>query len=122
MRSLHVCPRARSSDNCFDCRKCFLVMLTLEVTGGLSRCSVFQTRALDLERVKRTYLKGPVTQYLWREIEARARAAHRTDIADAIDQAVNRTRRMNRLLFPTAWMSTKRGLWRLANLWRAAVI
>ena len=122
MRSLHVCPRARSSENCCDCRKCFLVMLTLEVTGGLSRCSVFQARALDLERVKRTYLKGPSTQYLFRQIESRARAQGRLDIADAIEQSMKRTRRLNRLLFPAVWMSTKRGLWRVAKLWRAAVL
>jgi hypothetical protein len=96
-------------------------MLTLEVIGALSRCSVFRARALDLERVKRTYLKSPSYEYLFRQIETRARAAYRTDIADAIEQSVKRTRRMNRLLFPTAWMSTKRGLWRLASLWRAAV-
>jgi hypothetical protein len=97
-------------------------MLTLEVIGASSRCSVFQARALDLERVKRTYLKGPAYEYLFRLIQARARAIHRTDIADAIDQCINRTRRLNRLMFPTPWMRTKRGLWRLARLWRAAVI
>ena len=58
MRSLHVCPRERSSENCCDCRKCFLVMLTLEVIGALSRCSVFRRRAIDLERVKRTLPPG----------------------------------------------------------------
>jgi hypothetical protein len=60
--------------------------------------------------------------YLFRQIEARARSAYRTDIADAIDQSVKRTRRLNRLLFPAAWMRTKRGLWRVARLWRAAVL
>jgi hypothetical protein len=122
MRSLHVCPRARSSENCCDCRKCFLVMLTLEVTGGLSRCSVFQARTLDLERVKRTYLKGPSTQYLFRQIEARARAQGRLDIADAIEQSVKRTRRLNRLIAIPNWLSTKRGLWRVARRWRESVL
>jgi hypothetical protein len=122
MRSLHVCPRARSSENCCDCRKCFLVMLTLEVTGALSRCSVFSRHPLDLERVKRTYLKGPTTQYLFRQIEVRARAQGRLDIAQAIDQAVKRTRRLNRLLWPATWMRTKPGLWRIARVLRERVL
>jgi len=122
MRSLHVCPRERSSENCCDCRKCYLVMLTLEVIGALSRCTVFRRRPLDLDRVGRTYLKGPAYEYLFGQIQARAREAGRTDIVHAIDRCVNRTRRLNRVLFPARWMATKRGLWRVARWWREAVL
>jgi hypothetical protein len=122
MRVLHVCPRTRSSENCGDCRKCFLVMLTLEVLGALQRCTAFGGRRLDLERVGRTFLKSRAYEYLFQDIEGRARAAGRTDIADAIARCVIRTRRLNRLLLPTQWLREKRGLWRLARLWRTAVL
>ena len=58
MRSLHVCFRSGTADNCCDCRKCLLAMLTLEVSGAMPRCSVFPSR-LNLDRVRRVYLRGP---------------------------------------------------------------
>jgi hypothetical protein len=122
MRSLHVCARGRSSENCCECRKCFLVMLTLELIGALSRCSVFSRRAIDLERVKRTYLNVSSTQYLFREIESRARTQGRLDIADAVHRALRRTDRINRLLLFPTWLSTKRGLWRVARVLRRAAL
>ncbi len=122
MRSLHVCPRSHSSENCCDCRKCYLVMLTLEVCGALSRCSTFRTRDPDLERVKRIYVKSPAYEYLFHQIEIRARAARRGDIADAIIQCVKRSRRLKHLVLLLDWLKTKRGLWRVARLWRTAVL
>ena len=52
MRHLHVCYRLGSADNCCDCTKCLLAMLTLEVVGALDRCPPLRRRSLDLERVR----------------------------------------------------------------------
>jgi hypothetical protein len=122
MRSLHVCPRARSSENCCDCRKCYLVMLTLEVIGALSRCPTFRTHDPDLERVKRIYVRSLTYEHLFGEIADRARAVGRGDIADAIGQSVIRSRRLKRLLIVPDWLKTKRGLWRIARLWHQVVL
>src|SRR5262249_26505582 len=43
MRALHVCYRNGDSNNCCDCRKCYLAMLTLEVRGQLPRCSTMKS-------------------------------------------------------------------------------
>jgi hypothetical protein len=96
-------------------------MLTLEVIGALSQCSAFRTHTPDLERVKRIYLHSPSYEYHFCQVEIRARAAGRRDIADAIAHCLNRTRRLKRLLLPD-YLSTKRGLWRLARLMRMAVL
>jgi hypothetical protein len=122
MRSLHVCPRAGSSENCCVCRKCYLVMLTLEAIGALSRCSAFRSRALDLERVKRIFLADLAYEKHYGEIEVRARATGRRDIADAITECLSRSRRLKRLLIVPDWLRTKRGLWRLARWMRMAVL
>ena len=55
MRSLHVCFRSLSADNCCACRKCLLTMMTLELTGSLARCSAFRERTVDLDRVRRSF-------------------------------------------------------------------
>jgi hypothetical protein len=121
MRSLHVCPRARSSENCCNCRKCYLTMSMLEISGALSRCSAFRRQAIDTERVKRIFLGPSPYEYRFREIEVRARAAGREDIAEAIAHCLDRTRHLKRLL-PPDWLKTKRGLWRVASMWRKAVL
>lgn len=115
MRSLHVCYRTSSADNCCNCRKCFLAILTLEVLGALDRCRTLPRQALDLNRVRRTYLRSAAYRRLYREVEIRARAAERRDIADAIAVCVNRSRRMKPVLVVLQWLSTKRGIWRIAR-------
>jgi hypothetical protein len=122
LRSLHVCPRRRSSENCGDCRKCFLVMLTMELAGALSRCSTFPSATTNLDRVRCTYLKSPSYEYLFEQIQIRARAAGRFDIVAAIEESLTRTRRLNRLLAPATWMRTKPLLWRLARIMRERVL
>jgi hypothetical protein len=122
MRSLHVCYRINSSENCCDCRKCLLAMLNLEVLGALSRCATFRRRSLDLERVKRVYVRSPAYERLYGDIEARARAAGRSDVADAIAACLSRSRRLKPLIVVLQWLSTKRGVWRVARRWRSKVL
>ncbi len=118
MRSLHVCYRINSADNCCDCRKCLLAILTLEVLGALDRCPALRRRTLDLDRVRKIYLRSPAYRRLYRDIEIRARAAGRRDIAEAIAMCLRRSRRMKPLLVTLRWLETKRGIWRIARLLR----
>ena len=113
LRSLHVCYRINSSENCGDCMKCLLTMLNLEVLGALPRCTTFPK--LDLERVKRAYVHSSPYQRLYRELAGRARAAERTDVADAIDEALRRSRKLQRWMAALEWLGTKRGIWRIAR-------
>jgi hypothetical protein len=114
LRSLHVCYRSGSADNCCDCRKCLLAMLTLDVFGVLSRCSVFP-RPLDLERVRRVYLRGPHYCRLYGDILVRAREAGRKDIADAIAACRLRYRYTKPAMTVIDWLAERRGLWRVAR-------
>ncbi len=113
LRSLHVCYRINSSENCGDCMKCLLTMLNLEILGALSRSSTFPR--LDLQRVKRAYIHSPPYQRLYRDLVGRARAAARTDVADAIEGALRRSRKLERWMAPLEWLGTKRGVWRVAR-------
>jgi len=122
MRSLHVCFRARSAENCCACRKCYLTMLTLDVIGALSRCPAFRVHDLDLARVKRIFVDSSINAVIFREIEARARAVGRHDVADAIGKCLKRSRRLQRLVSLLGWLNTKRGLWRVARRLRPVVL
>ena len=102
MRALHVCFRSGTADNCCDCRKCLLAMLTMEVFGVLSRYSAFP-RPLDLERVRRVYLRGPHYSRLYGDIRLRHR--YTKPAMTVID-----------------WLAKRRGLWRVARRLRPAFL
>ena len=121
MRSLHVCFRSGSADNCCDCRKCLLAMLTLEVFGVMSRCSAFP-RPLDLERVRRVYLRGPAYWRLYGDILVRARKAGRKDIAKAIAACRLRYLYTKPAITVIDWLAARRGLWRVARRLRPAFL
>ena len=123
MRSLHVCFRSGTADNCCDCRKCLLAMLTLEVFGVLSGCPAFP-RPLDLERVRRVYLRSPSYWRLYTDILVRARKAGRKDIAKAIAACRLRYLYTKPAIKVIDWLAARRGLWRVARRlrprsWRA---
>lgn len=115
MRSLHVCYKARSADNCCDCRKCLLAMLTLEVLGVLDRCPPLRRRVLDLGRVRSVYLRSAAYRRLYQDVMKRARIAGRDDVARAIAVCVLRSRLMKPWLAALDWLATKRGIWRIAR-------
>ena len=121
MRSLHVCFRSGTADNCCDCRKCLLAMLTLEVFGLMSRCSVFP-RPLDLERVRRVYLRSPSYWRLYTDILVRARKAGRKDIAKAIAACRLRYLYTKPAMTVIDWLAERRGLWRVARRLRPAFL
>src|SRR5262249_9415482 len=112
MRHLHVCPRKMDSRNCGECRKCYLVKLTLEVLG--SRDSpVFDKPEIDLEVVKRLYARPPGYATMFAVVAARARAAARPEIADAIARSIERSARRAWWIRMGERLRTTRGLWRL---------
>jgi hypothetical protein len=121
MRALHVCFRSGSADNCENCRKCLLAMLTFEVLGVRERCPAFP-RPPDLERVRRIYLRGPAYYRLYSDVEARARKAGRMDIVKAIRACRRRYLYLKPLVTVLGWLADKRGLWRVARVVRPALL
>ena len=121
MRTLHVCFRSGTADNCCDCRKCLLAMATLEVLGATAACPTFP-RPLDLDRVRRVYLRGPAYWRHYSDVLDLARAAGRTDIAKAIAAC----RRRYRLLKPGVtvldWLGKRPLLWRIRRVLRPALL
>lgn len=122
MRHLHVCYRLRSADNCCDCGKCLLAMLTLDVLGVLDRCPPLQRTKLDLERVRSLVLVDRSYRRLYRDLEARARAKGREDIADAIAACLRRSRRMRPVVAVLAWGRSQRAIWRISQRWHRRIV
>lgn len=115
MRALHVCYKTSTADNCCDCRKCLLAMVTLEVLGVLDQCPPLGRRKLDLGRVRKLYLRSPSYRRMYGDVERLARAKGRTDLAEAISAAVRRSRFMKPWLVVLQWLGTQRGVWRIAR-------
>ena len=115
LRALHVCYKTSSADNCCNCRKCLLAMVTLEVLGALDRCPPLGRRRLDLARVRKLYLRSPSYRRMYRNVAKLARAAGRTELAAAISAAIRRSRFMKPWLVVLEWLGTQRGVWRIAR-------
>jgi len=115
LRHLHVCYRLRSADNCCDCDKCLLAILTLEVLGALDRCPPLRRRSLDLKRVRKLVVQSRPYLRLYRDLGAYARAGGREDVADAIAACLRRSRRMKPVLAALAWGGSQRGIWRISK-------
>ena len=122
MRHLHVCYRLRSADNCCDCMKCLLAMLTLEVVGGLDRCPPLRRRSLDLNRVRRLVLDSRPYLRLYRDLETRARMGGRKDVADAIAACLRRSRRLKPVAAVLRWGRSQRVLWRISRRWYRRIV
>lgn len=120
MRNLHICWVSGTSENCCDCRKCLWTMLMLEVAGE-TRWTAFP-RPLDLERVRRIYLKSPFYFEMFGEVMVLARKAGRTDIARAIAACRRRSRWMKPLLKLLDSFRTRRGLRRVSRILRPIVM
>ena len=121
MRTLHVCFRSGSAENCGRCRKCLLALVTLDVLGALPRCTTFSMRP-DLGLVRRMYLRSPAYYRLYRDVERRARKAGRQDIASAIHSSRIRYKLFKPLVNAMELIEDKRGLWRVARVLRPALV
>ena len=122
MRTLHVCFRIRSAENCCDCPKCLLVMLTFEVLGVRESATTFRARPLDLHRVRRIYLRSGAYVRYYQDVALRARAAGKPELADAIDACVRRSLLLQPMVRSLDWMKTRRILWRVARRLRPLVL
>ena len=115
LRHLHVCYRLGTADNCSACFKCVLAMLTLEVVGALGRCPPLQRQPLDLRRVRKLVVDSRPYVRLYRDLEGRARAAGREDVAEAIATSLRRSRRLKPVIAALEWGRARKGIWRLSS-------
>ena len=95
-------------------------MLTLEVLGALERCPPLRRRSLDLNRVRRLVVDSRPYLRLYRDLEARARAGGREDVAEAIAACLRRSRRLKPVMAALAWGRSQRGIGRISKrlYWR----
>jgi hypothetical protein len=122
MRSLHVCFRSRSTENCCRCRKCLLTMMTLELCGALATCEAFPERRLDPKRIEKIFIDSPINEVIFRDLESRAGRDGRTDLARALGRSRKRSRRLRRVMRGLEWLDTKRAFWRIARAVRPMVL
>jgi hypothetical protein len=97
LRALHVCYREQASENCGRCRKCSLTMVTLAALGVLDRAPTFP-QSLDLDRVGRIFLPGPMQRRGVKRLSRLAATRSRGDLAGALDRAVRTSAVKARLL------------------------
>jgi len=115
MRTLRVCWKSRSDENCGRCEKCYRTMLSLELYGALSRCATFggATR-VDLRAISRLYLEHELW-HDYREIQAFARRRGQGVAAAAIERSLRRSARIARGLAVAGFLRGKRVCWRMAK-------
>jgi hypothetical protein len=97
LRALHVCYELSSDENCGVCNKCQRTMLTLEICGVLEKCTTFRNRTIDLRRIARMDCSHFADYRELEDIRRLAVAKSRTDVVDAVDRSVIRTRRRQRV-------------------------
>ncbi|HSL71671.1 MAG TPA: hypothetical protein VK864_15600, partial [Longimicrobiales bacterium] len=114
LRSLRVCWRSRSDENCGACKKCYRAMLMLELLGALARCTTFPARALDVRQVARMYCSVPWDFRELRDICALAEATGRHDIARATERAMRGSRALARRLHHLRILRRSARTWRWA--------
>lgn len=114
VRSLRVCWRLRSDENCGCCEKCWRLILSLELLGVLDRCVTLRGATVDLRAISRIYLR-PDLVHDYRELQALARGAGRVDIALAIERSIKRSARIAGWLKLAGSLRTKRLAWRCAG-------
>ena len=88
---LRVCWEAVDDVNCSRCEKCLRTMTALETLGVLDRARTF-AGPLDLEAVRRVELGNDSDLSFSLDNLSAARAAGRTDLADATEASVARYR------------------------------
>jgi hypothetical protein len=112
LRTLRVCWNARSERNCSYCNKCFRTMATLEVLGALERCPQFDRKRLSLEALSRLFSGDHNDRILLLEVRDLALRKGRSDIAEAIDRSLTRSRRMRKWVSLAMWLGRQPYVWR----------
>lgn len=106
LRALRVCYELSSDENCGVCNKCQRTMLTLELCGALERCATFPSTRIDLRRLARMDCSDFADFRELQDIRTLALVRKRTDVVEALDRSVARTRRRRWL---RAGLATIRG-------------
>jgi hypothetical protein len=96
MRSLRVCWRSQSDQNCGVCEKCYRTMITLALLGALERCSTFPGSKVETDKVARIYCGDGHIIERYQDIRELAVAKGRTDLTKAIDYCMHRTLRIKK--------------------------
>jgi hypothetical protein len=115
LRALHVCWRSASAENCGACNKCYRTMLILELLGALERCSTFPERKVDLNRAARIYCARPWDFRELQDIYRLALSVGRVDVANAVQAAMRRSRRLTRKLEGVRFFRRFDRAWRLSR-------
>jgi hypothetical protein len=92
---LRVCYESTDGGNCGRCLKCVIVMTMLEGFGALERSKAFGAAPLDLNLIRNTYISQGVNSF--RNIQEFARSRGRMDIVEAVEDAFDRTERLDRI-------------------------
>ncbi|MGH9459960.1 MAG: hypothetical protein ACRD1X_01990 [Vicinamibacteria bacterium] len=92
--ALRVCWRHGSDGNCAHCEKCYRTMVTLFLLGRLDAFTVFDTAGWDPTQIRNTYLGAYSSVQPFEEILALAESSGQAAIAECIQQALDRSRRI----------------------------
>jgi hypothetical protein len=116
LRSLHVCSRNTSAENCGECEKCYRNVIILDVLGVLDRCATFPVRKLDLEKVSRIFIKKGWHRTFYRDLRIFAASRGRLDVAKAINRSFRRSRLLRPVVAVADSLGRRRLVWRLGQI------
>lgn len=89
LETLSVCWRSEPGHNCGVCEKCLRTMAALEMAGSLGRSATFP-RTLTMQALREVRMYGESECEALREVAADATSRGRLDIAEAIDDGLQR--------------------------------
>jgi hypothetical protein len=98
MRTLRVCWKSESDENCGRCNKCLRTMLILELLGALDRCETFDASRVGIVAASRILCAEPWDFRELRDIRALATERGRPDLANAATISMRGSRRLTRAL------------------------
>jgi len=94
LRTLRVCWRSGTDENCGACNKCYRTMVQLELLGALDRCGTLPHGPVDLERLSRVYCAYSWDFREFGDIQRLALERGRPDVARAAERAMRRSGRL----------------------------
>jgi len=94
LRTLRVCWRSGTDENCGACNKCYRTMVQLELLGALDRCGTLPHGPVDLERLSRVYCAYSWDFREFGDIRRLALERGRPDVARAAERAMRRSGRL----------------------------
>ena len=95
MRNLHVCWQNGTAHNCGRCEKCVRTLLTLELLGVREKAASFPPVRFSLDAVRGLRLGSMGAEQVMAELAPHARRLGRADVAAAIEDCLQKNRRLN---------------------------